>query len=246
MGTYTGILGLQNTWDVGETAGTTWFGGVANTAETLLASRAEVDLSGNSDVTPDAAPTARVQILSLIGALTGNVNLILPAWDGKRWLVLNGTTGAFTVTVKTAVGTGVVITQGYGCEVYSDGTNILRRGVESNGTTVRLSAALLAGVVSSPVAAVQNLTTGATIALPTGGRTKRLSASGGAVTGIILPVGTVDGQELILFNTESANTITFAAAATSNVADGTAAVIGALRALVLVWDATSNRWYRTG
>lgn len=104
----------------------------------------------------------------------------------------------------------------------------------------------LAAPVKSPVAAVQNLATGNTITLPTAGTTKRLSASGGAVTGIILAAGVADGQILILFNIEASNTITFAAAGTSNVADGASAVIGALRALVLVWDATSSRWYRTG
>lgn len=104
----------------------------------------------------------------------------------------------------------------------------------------------LAAPVKSPVTAVQNLATGNTITLPTTGTTKRLSASGGAATGVILTAGVADGQILILFNIEAANTITFAAAGTSNVADGASAVIGALRALVLVWDATSSRWFRTG
>lgn len=103
-----------------------------------------------------------------------------------------------------------------------------------------------AGPFRSPVTTVQDLTNGATITLPTGGRTKRLSASGGAVTGIILTVGRYAGDEIVLFNIEGTNTITFAAAGTSNVADGTSAVIGALRALLLTWDATSSRWYRTG
>jgi len=109
--------------------------------------------------------------------------------------------------------------------------------------TGRLS---LEGPVSSPVTTVQDLTTAGTITLPSGGFNKRLSASGGSVTGMILTVGAFPGQMICLFNIEATNTITFAAAGTSNVADGTSAVIAALRALVLVWDATSSRWYRTG
>jgi hypothetical protein len=41
----------------------------------------------------------------------------------------------------------------------------------------------------------------------------------------------------------SANSITFAAAGTSNVSNGTSAVIAANTAMKLVWDATGSRWY---
>jgi len=246
MATYTDILGIQNGWATGEPIDDAYLSAVADTLESLLASREEIDLSGNTDVTPDPATVARANVLHLVGVLTGNVALILPAWAGKRWLVHNATSGAYSVTLKVSGGTGVTLTQGYGCEVFGDGTDILRRGVETSGSTARLATTILAGVVSSPPATVQNLTSSATITLPTGGHTKRLSASGGAVTGIILTAGTVDGQELVLFNIEASNTITFATAATSNVADGTSAVIGALRRMALTWDATSSRWYRSG
>jgi len=40
--------------------------------------------------------------------------------------VFNNTTGAFTVAVKTAAGTGVVVPPGQRAVVYCDGTNVLR------------------------------------------------------------------------------------------------------------------------
>lgn len=94
----------------------------------------------------------------------------------------------------------------------------------------------------SALAAAQSIATGNTITLPSG-KTKLLT-SAGAATGVILAAGTFDGQELQLLNT-SANSLTFAAAGTSNVSNGTSAVIAANSAMLLVWDATSARWYPT-
>ncbi len=69
--------------------------------------------------------------------------------------------------------------------------------------------------------------------------------TGGAVTGAIVQVGSKDGQHLAIVNT-SANTITMAAAGTSNVAGGTAAIVPASAALLLVWSASQSRWYDIG
>jgi hypothetical protein len=77
-----------------------------------------------ADVTLTAAE-ARNQIVHLSGTLTGNRNLIVPAEPGI-WIVRNATGGAFTVTVKTSGGSGIVVAQGTTAMVYSDGTNVLR------------------------------------------------------------------------------------------------------------------------
>lgn len=103
--------------------------------------------------------------------------------------------------------------------------------------------AILNGSASSLDAAA-TVTTSGTITLPTTGNVKKLT-TGGAVTGVILTAGAYDGQELTLVNV-SANSITFAAAGTSNVADGTSGVIAANRSMKFIWDATSARWYRQG
>jgi hypothetical protein len=62
---------------------------------------------------------------------------------------------------------------------------------------------------------------------------------------MVLDPGTADGQTICIINT-SPNSITFAAAGTSNVADGVSAVIPALRAMIFTWSATTARWYRQG
>lgn len=66
-----------------------------------------------------------------------------------------------------------------------------------------------------------------------------------AVTGAILQKGNKAGQIVRLVN-ESANSITFAAVATSNVADGVSDVVDALNGATYVWDpdASTAGWYR--
>ena len=76
----------------------------------------------SSDVTLTNAEAAK-DIIVLSGTLTANVNLIMPVFV-KQWIVANNTSGAFTVTVKTASGTGGVVTQSTSRAFYGDGTNI--------------------------------------------------------------------------------------------------------------------------
>lgn len=63
----------------------------------------------------------------------------------------------------------------------------------------------------------------------------------GAITGVILQKGSVDGQTIVIANT-SANSVTFAVVATSNVLDGANVAIAATRACYLVWDASGGSW----
>lgn len=66
--------------------------------------------------------------LVLTGTLTSNLQLVVPTVY-QQWLVINATTGAFTVTVKTGAGTGVVVPTGGAAAptaVYCDGTNVQR------------------------------------------------------------------------------------------------------------------------
>lgn len=60
-------------------------------------------------------------IIVLTGTLTANLNLIFPT-IGDEWIVINGTTGAFTVTCKTAAGAGVVAQSAM--QIVCDGTDI--------------------------------------------------------------------------------------------------------------------------
>lgn len=74
----------------------------------------------SSNVTLTAAQYGK-QVIVLTGTLTANLQLIFPAIVG-RWAVINSTTGAYTITCKTASGTGPVVSGVR--EVVGDGTNI--------------------------------------------------------------------------------------------------------------------------
>ena len=62
-------------------------------------------------------------IFLFTGVITANIAVIVPTVS-KYWVVANRTTGNFSLTVKTAAGTGVVIPQGLAVVVYCDGTNV--------------------------------------------------------------------------------------------------------------------------
>lgn len=66
-----------------------------------------------------------------------------------------------------------------------------------------------------------------------------------ARTGIILAAGTTPGQEIWVVNEATgANSLTFAASGTSNVADGAGAALAGLTARKFVWDSVQSLWYR--
>ncbi len=82
--------------------------------ERAIAKRTAVVLA-SSDYTLTTAngadDEARALLLDLSGTLSANVNVIVPN-KSKMYLVRNGTTGGFTVTIKTSAGTGVAVPQG--------------------------------------------------------------------------------------------------------------------------------------
>lgn len=105
-------------------------------------------VGGSGDFTLTGAQLNRVAY-ELTGNLTGNRNIIVPASVQQYW-VNNSTTGAFTLTVKTAAQVGgVVVPQGQRTILYSDGTNVV------NAETI---------LVSTPVTVTQGGTGLTTIA----------------------------------------------------------------------------------
>jgi len=97
---------------------------IANTAfvQAAVNGQVSVSIAGNTNTTLTVAQYG-VSTVILTGAVTGNKAVIFPALSG-RWLVINRATGAFTVTCRTASGTGVVINQGASNAIFCDGTNI--------------------------------------------------------------------------------------------------------------------------
>jgi hypothetical protein len=107
----------------------------------------------------------------------------------------------------------------------------------------------LGGIQSATAAAIATGGTIVTSGPPQIGQARVSPAA--AVTGVILAPGVTPGQTVWVINEAvAANTITFAAAATSNVADGASDVIAGLQARLYVWDSAANSgagyWYAYG
>ncbi len=88
-------------------------------------------------------------VIVISGLLTANLNLIFPSIAGE-WTVINNTTGAYSITCKTAAGTGVVVNSaqaivGDGTDIYSavnDAISLLGENVaHAAGTADALTAA---------------------------------------------------------------------------------------------------------
>jgi hypothetical protein len=81
-------------------------------------------VAGGAGGTTLTADEQRRRVLVLTGVITGNRNVIVDEtpWD---WIVYNNTSGAFSITVKTSGGTGVVIPQGKRALITCDGTNVV-------------------------------------------------------------------------------------------------------------------------
>lgn len=87
--------------------------------------RLSKSVAGSADVTLTTVE-ARNRTLHFTGVITGNINLIVPLFDGAEYIVNNATTGAFTLTVKGVTGTGIIVATAKTAILRGDGTNVLR------------------------------------------------------------------------------------------------------------------------
>lgn len=160
----TALAGTYTTLDARLEAGETQAvaGGLARTWQT---GRLSKSVAGSADVTLTAIE-ANNAILNFTGALTGNINVIVPIGTNPReWIATNNTTGAFTLTVKGASGTGIAITQGSFANLYQDGTNVQSvagSGVPGLGTVTSVAASVpgFLSIAGSPVTTAGTLAIG--------------------------------------------------------------------------------------
>jgi microcystin-dependent protein len=125
-------------------------GTAANWASLASYGIASVTGLTNANVTLTPAQYSK-PIITLAGTLTGNVQVILPAHQ-KQWTIVNNCAGAFTVTVKTASGTGVIVPGSGSIQiVYGDGTNIVSSGVLTQSVADTRYAPLLAAVPTGTI-----------------------------------------------------------------------------------------------
>ena len=86
-------------------------------------------------------------VIGFSGTLTRNLVVVVPTTLKRLWAVYNATSGAFTLTVKTATGSGVTVAQGKRNLVYTDGTNVYDGFNDFENIA-------LTGVPTAPIAAI--------------------------------------------------------------------------------------------
>ena len=96
-----------------------------NIIDTAFGGHVIINATGASGTV--ALTTAQYQNLYILfsGTLSANVNYQVPSGVGGQWVIYNGTSGAFTLTLSSGGGgSSVTITQGTRTLIVSDGTNV--------------------------------------------------------------------------------------------------------------------------
>ncbi len=102
--------------------------------ENAIAKRQSFTLTGGTTTLTDTQfvdNQSRSLALDIDGALSSDTVIVVPS-RSKMYIVRNATTGAFSLTVKTAAGSGVVVTQGGVNIVWCDGTNVVGASTDAS------------------------------------------------------------------------------------------------------------------
>lgn len=150
---FTSRLGLE-LQATGENSGT-WGANLNSNAiqliDTAIAGLTSVALAA-SDVTltkqNGTADESRSAILYLHGTLAANVAVVVPSVT-KTYTVDNKTSGNFSVTVKTAGGTGVVVPQAAAQTLYVTGSSVIPSSQAVSAAAAALGSAAYANVGTS-------------------------------------------------------------------------------------------------
>jgi hypothetical protein len=156
-------------------------------------------------------------------------------------LIIVSNEAALANTVQFAASATSLVADGVNCVIPGlaaklfvwNGTNWYELNTLVDGKSNPIASATAAALATSGTIAVAGV--GVSRVNPTA-----------AVTAIVLGSGTVIGQKVTVINANAtgSNSITFAASATSNVAEGTSTgVISGLRAAEFAWD--GSLWYKT-
>lgn len=99
--------------------------GVMDVVDLAVAGTANIATTGGTttlDNVDYVADNGKAAILSVTGALASNATIVIPN-ASKTYIVVNGTTNAFSLSVKTSSGSAITIPQGYAQTVRCDGSN---------------------------------------------------------------------------------------------------------------------------
>ncbi len=144
-----------------------------------------ISVAGTGTYTLTGSELNRI-VYKFTGALTGNRIVVVPATVQQYWID-NSTSGAYTLTVKTSAGSGLVITQGSRGIYYCNGTDV----VEADTTTASFPISVAQGGTGATTAGGALINLGGT-AVGTAIFTAADQAAAWAALGVA-PAGVVNG-----------------------------------------------------
>lgn len=115
-----------------------------------------ISVAGTGNYTLSGTELNRI-VYKFTGVLTGNRTIIVPATTQQYW-VDNSTTGAYTLTVKTATGTGYTVNQAARSILYCDGTNV----TNADTASISFPIAIANGGTGGTTASAARINLGAT------------------------------------------------------------------------------------
>jgi hypothetical protein len=140
----------------------------------------------------NAAQDARALYLNLSGTPSGAADLVVPALQ-KSYLVKNGTTGGYAVTIKVTGQTGVSIPNGKTVWVYNNGTDVVTAVDHIPSLTLGAALPIASGGTGSTSTTFVNLTTNVTGTLPVANGGTGITSFG---TGVATFLGTPSSANL--------------------------------------------------
>jgi len=164
--------------------------------EQAIGGRADVTMSSTtitlSLTDSNAAQDARALYLNLSGTPGGAADLVVPALQ-KSYLVKNGTTGGFAVTIKVTGQTGVSIPNGKTVWVYNNGTDVVTAVDHIPSLTLGAALPIASGGTGSTSTTFVDLTTNVTGTLPVANGGTGITSFG---TGVATFLGTPSSANL--------------------------------------------------
>jgi hypothetical protein len=164
--------------------------------EQAIGGRADVTMSSTtitlSLTNSNAAQDARALYLNLSGTPGGAADLVVPALQ-KSYLVKNGTTGGYAVTIKVTGQTGVSIPNGKTVWVYNNGTDVVTAVDHIPSLTLGAALPIASGGTGSTSTTFVDLTTNVTGTLPVANGGTGITSFG---TGVATFLGTPSSANL--------------------------------------------------
>jgi hypothetical protein len=186
---------LIGTGEQAGTWGTTTNSNLGTALEQAIVGKADVTMSGTTTLSltnSNAAQDARALYLNLSGTLSGAADLVVPALQ-KSYLVKNGTTGGFAVTIKVTGQTGVSIPNGKTVWVYNNGTDVVTAVDHIPSLTLGAALPIASGGTGSTSTTFVDLTTNVTGTLPVANGGTGITSFG---TGVATFLGTPSSANL--------------------------------------------------